>query len=473
MSQLLVASYPNRTDAETASNFLTSAGLDRKVISFIGKDCAAAEEISGFYKTNDHISYWGREQAIWDQDVPAASFHLPEIGPLLVTGPLATSIVSVLKKAIHGSGLGAFEIGLIHLGVPRQSARRYQNAIASRSLLIVHGTEKEITVARDVLHGIGPVEMECHIVNDMTEPILDKADPHMVIAPVHKTRLIMSSSRHILFPTDFSERAKGFLPYAGNIARKFASDITLLHVLSLYEGIHPGADMAALDIENVQDQVREQSEAELLRMSAGALTGVNVIPVVERGDIAQCIARRVNEHEIGLIVIPTHGRGKFRQLLLGSVTSKVLHDNACPVWTMAHAETLTAEHSPEIHNIVCAVDSAADAGRVLEAAEDLASVYGANVHLIHAIPIQQDTNFSHFLSDTAQEQIMKLQQTAGTSWDLHVKTGTVPHVVRDAALQHQANLVIIGRGRVTERLGGLRTHVEAIIREAPCAVLSV
>ncbi len=473
MNQLLVASYPNRTDAETASNFLTSAGFDRRAISFIGKDCAAVDETSGFYKTNEHIRYWGGEQAIWDQDLPAASFHLPEIGPLLVTGPLAQSIVNVLRKAIHGSGLGALEIGFSELGIPRQSARRYQNALTSRSLLLVHGTEAEITVARDVLHGIGPIEMECHIVNDITEPILDGAGSHTVVAPVPKTRLIMSSSRHILFPTDFSERAKGLLPYAGNIARKFASDITLLHVLSLYEGIHPGVDMAALDIKNIQDQVREQSEAELLRMSAGALTGVNVIPVVENGDIAQCIARRVNEHNIGLIIIPTHGRGKFRQLLLGSVTSKVLHDNACPVWTMAHAEMLTAEHSTEIHNIVCAIDCASYAGRVLEAAADLASIYGAKVLLIHAIPSQQDTSFSRFLSDTAQEQIMKFQQTAGTSWDLQVKTGTVPHVVRDAALQQQAQLVIIGRGQLGEPLGGLRTHVEAIIRDAPCAVLSV
>lgn len=473
INELLVASYPNRTDAETASNFLTSAGFDRRAISFIGKDCAAVDEMSGFYKTNDHIRYWGREQAIWDQDLPAASFHLPEIGPLLVTGPLAQSIVRVLRKAIHGSGLGALEIGFNELGIPRQSARRYQNAIASRSLLLVHGTEAEITVARDVLHGIGPIEMECHIVNDMTEPFLDGADPHTVVAPVLKTRLIMSSSRHILFPTDFSERAKGLLPYAGNIARKFAADVTLLHVLSLYEGIHPGADMAALNVQNVQDQAREQSEAELLRLGAWAFTGVNVIPVVESGDIAQCIARTVSDHDIGLIVIPTHGRGKFRQLLLGSVTSKVLHDNACPVWTMAHAEALRAKHSPEIHDIVCAVDSTPDAGRVLEAAADLASVYGANIHLIHAIPIQQDKSFSHFLSDTIQEQIAQLQRTAGTRWELQVKTGAVPHVVRDAALQQQADLVIIGRGQLSERLGGLRTHLEAIIREAPCAVLSV
>ncbi len=72
--------------------------------------------------------------------------------------------------------------------------------------------------------------------------------------------------------------------------------------------------MGALNITNYQDQVREQSEAELLRLSADTLKGVNVIPVVESGDIAQRIARRVNEHDIGLIVMPTHSRGKFRKM---------------------------------------------------------------------------------------------------------------------------------------------------------------
>ena len=37
-------------------------------------------------------------------------------------------------------------------------------------------------------------------------------------------------------------------------------------------------------------------------------------------------------------MMPTHGYGKFRSLLLGSVTAKALHDAKCAVWTAAHSE---------------------------------------------------------------------------------------------------------------------------------------
>ena len=36
------------------------------------------------------------------------------------------------------------------------------------------------------------------------------------------------------------------------------------------------------------------------------------------------------------MIMPTHGYGVFRRFLLGSVTSKVLHDLGCPVLTGAH-----------------------------------------------------------------------------------------------------------------------------------------
>jgi nucleotide-binding universal stress UspA family protein len=49
----------------------------------------------------------------------------------------------------------------------------------------------------------------------------------------------------------------------------------------------------------------------------------------------------------------------------------------------------------------------------------------------------------------------------------------VPDVVREEALQHGADLILIGRGTLHGTLGRLRTHAYGIIRHAPCPVLSV
>ena len=43
------------------------------------------------------------------------------------------------------------------------------------------------------------------------------------------------------------------------------------------------------------------------------------------------IVSYAREHTIDLIMMPTHGYGPFRSLLIGSVTAKVLHDIELPV----------------------------------------------------------------------------------------------------------------------------------------------
>jgi hypothetical protein len=45
--------------------------------------------------------------------------------------------------------------------------------------------------------------------------------------------------------------------------------------------------------------------------------------------------------------------------------------------------------------------------------------------------------------------------------------------VRGAAEHHEADLVIIGRGKLLSTFGRLRTHAYAIIRDSPCPVLSL
>jgi hypothetical protein len=54
-----------------------------------------------------------------------------------------------------------------------------------------------------------------------------------------------------------------------------------------------------------------------------------------------------------------------------------------------------------------------------------------------------------------------------------VTVGDVSESVRKEALRHHKDLVVIGRGKVQETLGRLRTRAYGIIRHALCPVLSV
>jgi nucleotide-binding universal stress UspA family protein len=214
------------------------------------------------------------------------------------------------------------------------------------------------------------------------------------------------------------------------------------------------------------------------------LRDYTVIPgteiVVQEGDAAVNIADYACDHDIDLIMMPTHGYGKFRSLLMGSVVSKVLHDADCAVWTAAHADDpAMREHLP-CRNIVVAVDRGAEQTPVLLRAAELAKELGAGLSLVHAVPSAEsqpyDTGgeeFALFLLDAARKDMAKLQAEAGTSYGASVLPGGVGKVVRQAALDRHADLVIIGRGVMHETFGRMRTQSYDIIRRSPCPVLSL
>jgi len=66
-----------------------------------------------------------------------------------------------------------------------------------------------------------------------------------------------------------------------------------------------------------------------------------------------------------------------------------------------------------------------------------------------------------------------LQKQAGTNLKAYVENGPVEEVVKAAALDYGADLVVIGRGSMQKPLGRLTSHAYAIIRNAPCPVLSL
>ena len=207
--------------------------------------------------------------------------------------------------------------------------------------------------------------------------------------------------------------------------------------------------------------------------------GLKVQRVVIEGSAARVIDDYVRENGTDLIMMPTHGYGVFRTLLLGSVTAKVLHDTACPVWTGVHIENPSAV-SPDLSTIMCGVDLTEDSIATMRFASRLADDSKAKLFLVHAVPGAEvipekyfDADLRYCLEQDARKIIGQLQQTAGVAAPLCLGAGKVSHVVRDAALGHRADLVVIGRGRATHTLGRLRSNVYSIVREAPCPVISM
>ena len=284
----------------------------------------------------------------------------------------------------------------------------------------------------------------------------------------------------ILFPVDFSERSRAAAPFVLSMAQRHQSKVVLLHALQPPPPLYAGMNTVypeVYDFEGLSADLR----AELEKFAEAELPKVAVTNVVEMGDPAAVITEYAENEKIDLIMMPTHGYGAFRRALLGSVTAKVLHDANVPIWTAAHAPEPSHRAHPQPRHIVCAVDLKPESRHTLEFAIELATETGASIELLHVAPegeiapIQPESRIHDLLIDAARSKLVKIQEEAGAS---EVETvlagGSVADMVRDLAVKKRADLVVIGRGCIQQGVRGrLRANAYAILREAPCPVLSV
>jgi hypothetical protein len=163
----VVAVFSSHTDAEKAIAKLSTASFDITKVSILGKDYHTEENVVGYYTAGDRMKSWGGIGAfwggIWGLLVGAGFFLIPGIGPVLVGGPFLAALVGALESAAVVGGLSAVSAGLISLGIPKDSAVKYEAEIkADKFVMVVHGTAEELERARAILAETSPDSIEKH-----------------------------------------------------------------------------------------------------------------------------------------------------------------------------------------------------------------------------------------------------------------------------------------------------------------------
>jgi nucleotide-binding universal stress UspA family protein len=278
----------------------------------------------------------------------------------------------------------------------------------------------------------------------------------------------MNAARHILFPVDFSESCDAMAPQVAALAKRFGAKVTMMHVLSPYLVASISGAPILVNIEDIRSDVQRSLEGHFTKEFAG----VTVDRRVELGGTAEVIRDFAEANSVDLVMMPTHGYGTFRQLLLGSVAAKVLHDCSIPVWTSAHVANTEAEVNTEVRSVLCAVDTSPRARDVLRAAAEVAGILGAQMRVVHVVGSPTAWTDEKTVRE-ARAEIEEMMKPLGLAAHLCIIAGGVAEGVADVAARCRSDLVIIGRGIIQERLGRLRSNAYEIIRQSPCAVLSV
>jgi nucleotide-binding universal stress UspA family protein len=127
---------------------------------------------------------------------------------------------------------------------------------------------------------------------------------------------------------------------------------------------------------------------------------------------------------------------------------------------------------------LCAIELGGETVQLIRSATELAQAWQAKLRLVHAVPVDEtrpekylEGDLSAALIKNARAEVAQLLQHAG-DLEVTVEGGRASRVIRDAALQFGADLLVTGRGKLHETLGQIRTNTYEIIRESPCPVLS-
>lgn len=144
--------------------------------------------------------------------------------------------------------------------------------------------------------------------------------------------------KHVLVPLDGSPLAEKALDTVKYILPP-GGKITMLSVVERLDGLptvqNSTGDNVALD---------QYLEHIALRMK---LEGFEVDVSILAGDAAEVIAGAAQPSNVDMIAMCTHGRSNLEQLLVGSVTNRVLANAPCPVLVIPpHVRERSTESVP-------------------------------------------------------------------------------------------------------------------------------
>jgi hypothetical protein len=163
----VVAVYAHIDQAEEAVRKLGVGGFPIQHVSIIAQNLGTEKKIHGFVTSCDVAKSTARTGAwvggIFGLLVGAAFLWVPGVGPLIVAGSLASSLLGGVEGAVAGAAFSGLLGWLASLGISKQHILKYEQQVkAGKYLVIAHGSADEVAKAKTVLAATAPAELNTH-----------------------------------------------------------------------------------------------------------------------------------------------------------------------------------------------------------------------------------------------------------------------------------------------------------------------
>ena len=143
----------------------------------------------------------------------------------------------------------------------------------------------------------------------------------------------MIKYRNLLCPIDFSDVSNHAFKIATDLAATFKANLHVMHVFQMPASSIPEGAYEVPD--DMEDSIRDHFSKRLDELvKIHSTPGINITTSLHTGFPHIEIIDSANETNADMIVMGTHGRTGFSQVLLGSVAERVIRTSDIPVLTI-------------------------------------------------------------------------------------------------------------------------------------------
>jgi nucleotide-binding universal stress UspA family protein len=260
------------------------------------------------------------------------------------------------------------------------------------------------------------------------------------------------------------------------LARKYRAKVFGTHILpgDVYVFVSPESWPAFIAAE---DEVRQHDIARLDQQ----LHDVPHEFLNAAGDIWEALKRQIQDHEIDLLVVGTHGRTGAKRLLMGSVAEKIFRNAPCPVLTVGPQVAAPPESGVEFKHILLATDFGEGAAEAAAQAISIARENRATLCVLHVVNDPKagtmDCEPDSVFEMRRLRDLVRFASGLEHGPECFVEFGTPAELIVDFAGRRGIDLLVMGAHTPHTRLGRVTnfTHSTAqhIVAQAPCPVLTV
>lgn len=248
---------------------------------------------------------------------------------------------------------------------------------------------------------------------------------------------------------------------AARLAASVGADLLLVHVLDTGRTVDVGVDV--------------EGDAERTLDAGGAIArSLDVVPDarVLSGDPSVALIEFAETNDVDLVCVGPDAGVLAGAISIGRVAIHVLRESRCSVLVARHAEP----NFPS--RIGCAVDGSEASVETALAAAALAAATGAELRLVHVVPVFRGHNAEWTLgpdeaSPPEMEPSVAAAMSLGVSPIREMAMGRPERALVAAAEREELDLMVVGhrgiRG-VRRVLGSVSEHVS---HHAPCSVMVV